>query len=67
VRPQGVHKGAFLDRVLASMLEHGKQADFVLVVGDDASDEYMFTAAEDYAGAWCGVTSCRVVPCHLTG
>lgn len=46
-----MHKGAFLDRVLASMQEHGKQADFVLVIGDDASDEYMFTAAEDYAGA----------------
>ena len=23
----------------------------MLVIGDDASDEYMFTAAEDYAGA----------------
>jgi len=57
VRPQGVHKGAFLDRVLTSMLEHGKQADFVLVIGDDASDEYMFTAAEDYAGAY----ACPVV------
>lgn len=48
-----MHKGAFLARVLASLEEHGKAADFVLVVGDDASDEFMFTAAEDYAGV-CG-------------
>ena len=46
VRPEGVHKGAFLDKVLAKMLEQGKQVDFVLSVGDDASDESMFTATE---------------------
>ncbi len=58
-----MHKGAFLDRVLTSMLEHGKQADFVLVIGDDASDEYMFTAAEDYAGAY----ACPAVPAAPLG
>ena len=29
IRPSGVHKGAFLDRVLASMQEHGKQVRFI--------------------------------------
>ena len=41
------------------MFEHGKQVDFLLVIGDDASDEYMFGAAEEYAGNYaylCSVT-----------
>ncbi|EWM21423.1 trehalose phosphate synthase [Nannochloropsis gaditana] len=49
VRPEGVHKGSFLEKVLGEMAEHGKVVDFLLVVGDDASDESMFTAAADYA------------------
>lgn len=71
IRPAGVHKGAFLGRVLASMQEHGKFVDFVLVVGDDASDEYMFTAAEDYAGRCrccecvCGCVCGCVIGCML--
>jgi len=52
VRPEGVHKGSFLERVLGRMAEHGKTVDFLLVVGDDASDESMFTAAADYASSF---------------
>ncbi|KAM0938360.1 putative alpha,alpha-trehalose-phosphate synthase (UDP-forming), Trehalose-phosphatase [Dioscorea sansibarensis] len=42
VKPQGVSKGLVADKILSSMFEHGKQADFVLCIGDDRSDEEMF-------------------------
>ena len=35
-------KGLVADKIFSSMSESGKQADFVLCVGDDRSDEDMF-------------------------
>ncbi|XP_077252252.1 putative alpha,alpha-trehalose-phosphate synthase [UDP-forming] 7 [Tasmannia lanceolata] len=42
VKPQGVSKGLVAEKVLSSMTENGKEADFVLCIGDDRSDEDMF-------------------------
>ena len=39
---QGVSKGVVAEKIFTSMHETGKQADFVLCVGDDRSDEHMF-------------------------
>ncbi|XP_008775883.1 probable alpha,alpha-trehalose-phosphate synthase [UDP-forming] 7 [Phoenix dactylifera] len=42
VKPQGVSKGSVAEKILSSMVENGRQADFVLCIGDDRSDEDMF-------------------------
>lgn len=42
VRPKGVSKGLFLEHVLALMKNSNNEADFVLAIGDDISDEPMF-------------------------
>ncbi|MBA0868168.1 hypothetical protein Goshw_009834 [Gossypium schwendimanii] len=42
VKPQGVSKGVVAEKVFTTMAESGKQADFVLCIGDDRSDEEMF-------------------------
>lgn len=42
VKPQGVSKGLAAEKIFTRMAESGKQADFVLCVGDDRSDEDMF-------------------------
>ncbi|XP_048127014.1 probable alpha,alpha-trehalose-phosphate synthase [UDP-forming] 7 [Rhodamnia argentea] len=42
VKPQGATKGAVAEKVFTAMAENGKQADFVLCIGDDRSDEDMF-------------------------
>ncbi|XP_074302761.1 putative alpha,alpha-trehalose-phosphate synthase [UDP-forming] 7 [Silene latifolia] len=42
VKPQGVSKGLVAEKIFNRMEEIGKQADFVLCVGDDRSDEDMF-------------------------
>lgn len=42
VKPQGVSKGVVAEKIFTSMHETGRQADFVLCVGDDRSDEDMF-------------------------
>ena len=39
---QGVSKGVVAEKILASMVETARQADFVLCIGDDRSDEDMF-------------------------
>lgn len=39
---QGVSKGLVAEKILTSMKEKGRQADFVLCIGDDRSDEDMF-------------------------
>jgi trehalose 6-phosphate synthase/phosphatase len=44
---QGVSKGIVAERILASVKERGKQADFVLCIGDDRSDEDMFENIAD--------------------
>ncbi|XP_074319239.1 putative alpha,alpha-trehalose-phosphate synthase [UDP-forming] 7 [Silene latifolia] len=42
VKPQGVSKGLVAEKIFNRMEMIGKQADFVLCVGDDRSDEDMF-------------------------
>ncbi|KAK8482307.1 hypothetical protein V6N12_005827 [Hibiscus sabdariffa] len=42
VKPQGVSKGLVAEKIFTTMSEKGKQADFVLCIGDDRSDEEMF-------------------------
>lgn len=42
VKPQGVSKGLVAEKIFATMAESGRQADFMLCVGDDRSDEDMF-------------------------
>lgn len=39
---QGISKGVVAEKIFTSMAERGRQADFVLCVGDDRSDEHMF-------------------------
>ncbi|PPD70291.1 hypothetical protein GOBAR_DD32835 [Gossypium barbadense] len=42
VKPQGVSKGVVAEKIFTTMAESGRQADFVLCIGDDRSDEEMF-------------------------
>ncbi|KAK4743646.1 hypothetical protein SAY87_009958 [Trapa incisa] len=42
VKPQGATKGFVAEKIFTSMAESGKQAEFVLCIGDDRSDEDMF-------------------------
>ncbi|KAL6772144.1 TSPSP1 [Auxenochlorella protothecoides x Auxenochlorella symbiontica] len=47
VKPQGVSKGRVVERVLHDALESGEAPDFVLCIGNDRSDEDMFSAMEN--------------------
>ncbi|XP_060188365.1 probable alpha,alpha-trehalose-phosphate synthase [UDP-forming] 7 [Lycium barbarum] len=47
VKPQGVTKGLVAEKVFKSLAAKGKQADFVLCIGDDRSDEDMFEIIGD--------------------
>ena len=49
VKPQGVSKGGAVERILLDMSSHGSAPDFILCVGDDRSDEDMFTAIDHVA------------------
>ncbi|KAK4770166.1 hypothetical protein SAY87_030698 [Trapa incisa] len=42
VKPQGATKGFVAEKIFTSMAESGKQAEFILCIGDDRSDEDMF-------------------------
>ncbi|XP_052202580.1 probable alpha,alpha-trehalose-phosphate synthase [UDP-forming] 7 isoform X2 [Diospyros lotus] len=42
VKPQAISKGIVAEKIFTSMAESGRQADFVLCIGDDRSDEDMF-------------------------
>lgn len=43
---QGASKGNAVDRILKKLADEGNAPDFVLCIGDDRSDEDMFTAME---------------------
>ena len=43
---QGASKGNAVDRILKQLADEGNAPDFVLCIGDDRSDEDMFTAME---------------------
>ena len=47
-RPEGVNKGEAVDRLVQSLdrASRGKQHDFVLCIGDDLSDEAMYSALQ---------------------
>ncbi|KAE9348347.1 Alpha,alpha-trehalose-phosphate synthase [UDP-forming] 6 [Phytophthora fragariae] len=48
VRPEGVDKGVIVDRVMSTIEStSGQYVDFILCVGDDLSDEFMFQYLED--------------------
>lgn len=47
VKPQGVSKGVVAEKILSSLMEKGRQPDFVLCIGDDRSDEDMFEQIAD--------------------
>ncbi|GJQ90447.1 protein phosphatase 2C 57 [Tanacetum coccineum] len=42
IKDEEASKGLVAEKIFASMAENGKQADFVLCIGDDRSDEDMF-------------------------
>jgi trehalose 6-phosphate synthase/phosphatase len=42
VRPLGASKGLFLDHSISTMRASNQEADFILAIGDDSSDEPMF-------------------------
>eukprot|EP01119_Soliformovum_irregulare_P017627 TRINITY_DN5266_c0_g1_i1.p1 TRINITY_DN5266_c0_g1~~TRINITY_DN5266_c0_g1_i1.p1 ORF type:complete len:754 (+),score=270.25 TRINITY_DN5266_c0_g1_i1:33-2294(+) len=44
-RPQGIHKGSVVKRILS---QSGFEPDFVLCMGDDTTDEDMFTELRDH-------------------
>jgi len=65
VAMQGVSKGIVAEKILSSMVESARQADFVLCVGDDRSDEDMFEAiagvkTKDLVAANTSVFACTV-------
>lgn len=48
VRPTGANKGLFLEHCVSTMRSTGQDADFVLAIGDDSSDEPMFQAINEH-------------------
>jgi trehalose 6-phosphate synthase/phosphatase len=67
VRPAGVNKGVMVDRICATMNRQlkGKPIDFVLCVGDDDSDEFMFRALRDGLAAAKGIDSRKQYTCTV--
>jgi len=51
VRPHGINKGAMLDHMLSMLQSNSGGVDFVLCIGDDTSDEYMFSALQERYGS----------------
>lgn len=48
VRPEGVDKGVIVDRIMSTLESTtGKYVDFIMCVGDDSSDEFMFQYLEE--------------------
>jgi len=46
VHPSGINKGVMLDHVISQLYSHSGGVDFVLCIGDDSADEYMFGALQ---------------------
>uniref|UniRef100_A0A6S9Y9Y1 Trehalose-phosphatase n=2 Tax=Chrysotila carterae TaxID=13221 RepID=A0A6S9Y9Y1_CHRCT len=44
VRPKGINKGAMVEHVINMLYQQSGGVDFVLCIGDDAADEYMFSS-----------------------
>ncbi|KAM0945775.1 putative alpha,alpha-trehalose-phosphate synthase (UDP-forming), Trehalose-phosphatase [Dioscorea sansibarensis] len=63
--PGGVSKGIVSEKILSSMCDNGRKADFVLCIGDDRSDEDMFEGItrilnKDMVAANTSVYACTV-------
>ena len=46
IRPRGINKGVILDHIMEQLHANTGGVDFVLCVGDDSADEYMFSALQ---------------------
>ena len=42
MKPAGVDKGAIVDHLISLLYSQSGGVDFILCIGDDAADEYMF-------------------------
>lgn len=65
VKPQEVSKGLVAERIFSSMVAKGKQADFVLCVGDDRSDEDMFEIVSSAISRNILATNASVFACTV--
>ncbi|KAL8268276.1 hypothetical protein R6Q59_002074 [Mikania micrantha] len=65
VKPQGVTKGLVAEKIFESMFRNERQADFVLCVGDDRSDEDMFVMIGDAIKAGVIVNNKSVFACTV--
>ena len=50
VRPRGINKGVILDHMISLLYSNCGGVDFVLCIGDDSADEYMFSALQERFG-----------------
>ena len=46
VRPSGINKGVMLEHAISQLYTHAGGVDFILCIGDDSADEYMFSALQ---------------------
>ena len=44
MRPHGINKGVMVDHIVSELYATSGGIDFILCVGDDSGDEYMFQA-----------------------
>jgi hypothetical protein len=58
-------QGAFVDAMLERMLALGTPPEFVMAMGDEASDEIMFTGVENFK-VNCTTTSCFLVQAGIS-
>ncbi|KAK4255667.1 hypothetical protein QN277_008639 [Acacia crassicarpa] len=65
VKPQDVSKGLVAEKIFSTMAERGRQADFVLCVGDDRSDEDMFEVISGAMSSNILATNCSVYACTV--
>ena len=63
MRVQGASKGNAVDRILKQLADEGNAPDFVLCIGDDRSDEDMFTAMEHVTFSPHLPAEVRTCPC----
>lgn len=51
VRARGINKGVILDHIISMLYSQCGGVDFVLCIGDDSADEYMFSALQERFGS----------------
>ncbi|KAJ6416759.1 hypothetical protein OIU84_002603 [Salix udensis] len=65
VKPQGISKGSVAEKIFTSMAGSGRQADFVLCIGDDRSDEDMFESIDNAMASDILTSSKSVFACTV--